>query len=91
MGNLYDRKMVFIKVVMNSFRMRMMRGRMRRKVMMGLLAWVVGGRRRVSWLIMLLRWVKLLWWRMRRRCSCGLVRDPRSETGVVLKTAVRVR
>ena len=75
--------------MVDRFRMRM-RERMRRQVM-GLLAWVVGGRRRVSWLVMLLWWVKLLWWRMRRRCSCGLVRDPRSETGVVLKTAVRVR
>ena len=87
MGDLYDRK-VYIRV-MDRFRVRMMDG-MRRQVM-GLLAWVVGGRRRVSWLVMLLWWVKLLWWRMRRRCSCGLVRDPRSETGVVLKTAVRVR
>ena len=87
MGDLYDRK-VYIRV-MDRFRVRMMDG-MRRQVM-GLLTWVVGGRRRVSWLVMLLWWVKLLWWRMRRRCSCGLVRDPRSETGVVLKTAVRVR
>ena len=86
-GNLYDRK-VFIKVV-DRFRMRM-RERMRRQVM-GLLAWVVGGRRWVSWLVVLLRWVMLLWRRMRGRSSCGFVRDPRSETGVVLKTAVRVR
>ena len=88
-GNLYDRK-VFIKVV-DRFRMRMMRGRMGRQMMMWLLAWVVGGRRWVSWLVVLLRWVMLLWRRMRGRSSCGFVRDPRSETGVVLKTAVRVR
>ena len=87
MGDLYDRK-VYIRV-MDRFRVGMMDG-MRRQVM-GLLTRVVGGRRRVSWLVMLLWWVKLLWWRMRRRCSCGLVRDARSETGVVLKTAVRVR
>ena len=66
-GNLYDRKMVFIKM-MDMFRMRM-RGGMCRQMMMGLLAWVVGGRRWMSWLIVLLRRVMLLWRRMRRRSS----------------------
>lgn len=87
MGNLNDRKVLFIKV-MDRFRMRMRDG-MRRQVM-GLLAWVVGGRRGMSRLVVLLWWVVLLWRRMRRRSGCWLVRDPRSETGVVLQTAVQI-
>ena len=67
-GNLYDRKVVFIKVV-DRFWMRRMRDGMRRQVMMWLLTWVIGGRRGVSWLIVLLRRVMLLWRRMRRRSS----------------------
>ena len=68
-GNLYDRKVVFIKVVVDRFRMRRMRNGMRRQVMMGLLTWVIGGRRGVAWLIVLLRRVMLLWRRKRRRSS----------------------
>ena len=70
MGNLYDRKVLFIKV-MDRFRLRMRDG-MRRQVM-GLLAWVVGGRRGMSRLIVLLWWVVLLWRRMRRRSGCWLI------------------
>ena len=84
-GNLYDRKMVFIKVVMDRFRMRRMMDGMRRQVMLGLLTWVIGGRRGVAWLIVLLRRVMLLWRRMRRRSSCWFICDSRSETGVVLQ------
>ena len=87
MRNLYDGK-VLVEVV-DRFRMRM-RDWMHRK-MIRLLPWVVGGRRGVSWLVMLLWWVMLLWGRMRGGSSCGLIRDPRSETGVVLKTSVCVR
>ena len=94
-GNLDDRK-VFIKVV-DWFRMRMedrmfrmrMEDRMFRQVMRWL-SWVVGGWRRVSLLIVFLWWVMFLWQMMRRRMRSNswFVRDPRSETGVVLKKQI---
>ena len=85
-GNLDDRK-VFIKVV-DWFRMRM-EDRMFRQVMRWL-SWVVGGWRRVSLLIVFLWWVMFLWQMMRRRMRSNswFVRDPRSETGVVLKKQI---
>ena len=95
MGNLDDRK-VFIKGV-DWFRMRMedgmfrmrMEDRMFRQVMRWL-SWVVGGWRRVSLLIVFLWWVMFLWQMMRRRMRSNswFVRDPRSETGVVLKKQI---
>ena len=89
MGNLDDRK-VFIKVV-DWFRMRMedRMFRMFRQVMRWL-SWVVGGWRRVSLLIVFLWWVMFLWQMMRRRMRSNswFVRDPRSETGVVLKKQI---
>ena len=88
-GNLDDRK-VFIKVV-DWFRMRMedRMFRMFRQVMRWL-SWVVGGWRRVSLLIVFLWWVMFLWQMMRRRMRSNswFVRDPRSETGVVLKKQI---